>query len=300
MPAYPHEVEEAEGERVGSSGWPSRCASSDRLSVGAVECRAIDSASPTRAAAADRSAIPGSEFSSLPTRWSRQSDSGRAASTRPSGLDSDVDPVDGTGAGEAGMFAGGTPERRRDRWKPCGEGKIAARPSTSPQRAGPQGDPLARTRGAGSQDRVTRSLWRCCRRASTCRRFPSTGRSAAGRPSVPTRASPTVRSGATTRDRPDLVVVLEPSLVREVDVAEGLRAEGLLLVNAERCPKNCERGLARCVPAARSPNLVMLGAVAAAPGLLAERPGGGRGDAREQGAVEEIRAALAEGYTCLR
>jgi pyruvate ferredoxin oxidoreductase gamma subunit len=69
---------------------------------------------------------------------------------------------------------------------------------------------------------------------------------------------------------PDVVVVLEPSLLQEIDVTEGLAAGGFLLVNAEEPP---ERGRVPvvAVPATRIAsahgssfaNLVMVGALAA-------------------------------------
>lgn len=72
---------------------------------------------------------------------------------------------------------------------------------------------------------------------------------------------------------PDVVVVLEPSLLQEVDVTEGMAAGSLLLVNAEEPPA---RGPvpAVAVPATRLAsehgssfvNLVMVGALAAALG----------------------------------
>ena len=101
---------------------------------------------------------------------------------------------------------------------------------------------------------------------------------------------------------PDLVVVLEPSLVRELDVAEGLHEEGLILVNGTDVPLELSGLPVRCVPAARSPNLVMLGAVAAALGepSLAELQEAAVEMLGSKVAVEEVRAALAEGYTCLR
>jgi pyruvate ferredoxin oxidoreductase gamma subunit len=60
-------------------------------------------------------------------------------------------------------------------------------------------------------------------------------------------------------EHPDAVVVLEPTLAADPDVAAGLREGGLLLVNGERAG-------AVCVDAARlgPVNLVMLGALAAA------------------------------------
>jgi pyruvate ferredoxin oxidoreductase gamma subunit len=104
-------------------------------------------------------------------------------------------------------------------------------------------------------------------------------------------------------DRPDVVAVLEPSLLHEVDVAAGLVPGGVLLVNAETLPEDLAgRGVdARCVPArTHSANLVLAGAVAGATGVPAE-------DVAEA-AVEllgrkvpraEILSAIEEGYGCL-
>jgi pyruvate ferredoxin oxidoreductase gamma subunit len=65
-----------------------------------------------------------------------------------------------------------------------------------------------------------------------------------------------------TVTRPDVVVVLDRSLLHETDVTEGLGADGILLVSSET---PCDG--ARCVPATalapESVNLVMLGALAA-------------------------------------
>ncbi len=67
---------------------------------------------------------------------------------------------------------------------------------------------------------------------------------------------------------PDVVVVLEPSLVHEVDVAEGLAENGFVLLNGERVPEELEGVDVRCVPADRLAhgskfvNLVMVGALA--------------------------------------
>src|SRR5262245_14231139 len=70
---------------------------------------------------------------------------------------------------------------------------------------------------------------------------------------------------------PDLVVVLEPSLVRETNVAEGLEPDGTVLLNADEAPPELDGAHVRCVPASRLAsergsgfvNLVMVGAVAA-------------------------------------
>jgi len=80
-------------------------------------------------------------------------------------------------------------------------------------------------------------------------------------------------------DAPDVVVVLEPSLVAQGDVVAGLGARGLLLVNATAAPAElrartgCESEVI-CVPGERiaaeygqqSTNLIMAGALAAALG----------------------------------
>jgi pyruvate ferredoxin oxidoreductase gamma subunit len=70
--------------------------------------------------------------------------------------------------------------------------------------------------------------------------------------------------------RPDVVVVLEPSLLREVDVTEGLTEGGLVLVNADEAPE-LDGAEVVAVPATRIAaaqgstfaNLVMVGALAA-------------------------------------
>jgi pyruvate ferredoxin oxidoreductase gamma subunit len=102
-------------------------------------------------------------------------------------------------------------------------------------------------------------------------------------------------------EQPDVVVVLEPSLLHEVDVAEGLAAGGLLLLNADEPPAELDGLDVRCVPAgSHSPNLVLAGALAAATHVPV--------DAVAEAAVEllgrkvsrrEITGAVQEGYACL-
>jgi pyruvate ferredoxin oxidoreductase gamma subunit len=109
-----------------------------------------------------------------------------------------------------------------------------------------------------------------------------------------------------TITEPDLVVVLEPSLVHEIDVADGLAAEGLVLLNAEARPPELDGVSVRCVPAARLAerrgssfaNVVMVGAVAAA---LGEPPLEELQDAAvellgRKVDADAVRAAVAEGY----
>jgi pyruvate ferredoxin oxidoreductase gamma subunit len=108
---------------------------------------------------------------------------------------------------------------------------------------------------------------------------------------------------------PDVVVVLEPSLLSEVDVVEGLAADGFVLLNAETAPPTLRGTRVMCVPASRLAtkrgskfaNLVMVGALAAALGdpsptdvadAAAELLG-------KKAAAEDVRAAVLEGYECL-
>jgi pyruvate ferredoxin oxidoreductase gamma subunit len=106
---------------------------------------------------------------------------------------------------------------------------------------------------------------------------------------------------------PDLVVVLEPSLVHETDVTEGLPPTGLVLVNAESEPDELAGVTTRCVPATRLAaehgssfvNLVMLGAAAAAlhePGLEQVQDAAAETLGRKL-PPGEVRAAVAEGYS---
>lgn len=105
---------------------------------------------------------------------------------------------------------------------------------------------------------------------------------------------------------PDVVVVLEPSLLQEVDVAEGLASDGFVLINAEVVPESLAGVDVRCVPAAalaggsKFVNLVLVGALAGALGDPVE--------AVVDSAVEllgakvgsdDIRHAVEKGYACL-
>jgi pyruvate ferredoxin oxidoreductase gamma subunit len=106
---------------------------------------------------------------------------------------------------------------------------------------------------------------------------------------------------------PDVVVVLERSLLHEVDVAEGLAPDGFVLVNAEAPPAGLAGIDVRCVPAERLAqgskfvNLVMVGALAAA---LEEPPIADIAEAATEllgakVAPEAIRDAVERGYACL-
>lgn len=105
---------------------------------------------------------------------------------------------------------------------------------------------------------------------------------------------------------PDVVVVLEPSLVHEIDVAEGLTPEGFVIINAETLPESLAGLDVRCVPAARLAgdsrfvNLVLVGALAAALHEPVEPVVDAAVDllgAKVPG--DEIRSAVEKGYACL-
>ena len=100
---------------------------------------------------------------------------------------------------------------------------------------------------------------------------------------------------------PDVVVVLEPSLVDEADVFDGLRPGGLVLLNAEEASD--ERVL--CVPASRFSarrgskfaNLVMTGALAAALGEPAEPVADAAAELLgKKVPPDEVKSAVREGY----
>ena len=105
---------------------------------------------------------------------------------------------------------------------------------------------------------------------------------------------------------PDVVVVLEPSLVHEAGIAKGLNPDGFVVFNGDSAPPELEDVDVRCVPAERLAqelgssfvNVVMLGAVAAE---IGEPPL----DKLQEAAVEtlgrkvdenDVRHAVAKGY----
>jgi pyruvate ferredoxin oxidoreductase gamma subunit len=114
--------------------------------------------------------------------------------------------------------------------------------------------------------------------------------------------------------RPDAVVVLDPSLVGEVDMTAGLPADGLLLVNTDDSPEavRCRLrhdGSVVCIPgdrlAARAgtrfASVVMLGALAAALGEPPLETLDGAvcallGRKLAEPAVEATRAGIREGH----
>lgn len=100
---------------------------------------------------------------------------------------------------------------------------------------------------------------------------------------------------------PDMVVVLDPSLVHEADVTDGLADDGLVIVNATKAPPELSGRRVACVPVTENVNVAMLGAVAAA---LGEPSLDDLTDAAEsllgrKADLASLRAALEEGHACL-
>jgi 2-oxoacid:acceptor oxidoreductase gamma subunit (pyruvate/2-ketoisovalerate family) len=100
--------------------------------------------------------------------------------------------------------------------------------------------------------------------------------------------------------RPNVVVVLEPSLVHEIDVTDGLADGGTVVLNAAESPAELNHVHVLCVPAKGNVNVVLAGAVAALAGTPAELVA----DAAVQllgkkVPAQELGDAVREGYGCL-
>jgi pyruvate ferredoxin oxidoreductase gamma subunit len=108
---------------------------------------------------------------------------------------------------------------------------------------------------------------------------------------------------------PDVVVVLEPSLVHEAGVADGLAPDGFVVFNGDAPPPELDDVDVRCVPAQRLAstldsafvNMVMLGAVAAELGepSLAELQDAAVETLGRKVDSEDVRRALSEGHAWL-
>ena len=100
---------------------------------------------------------------------------------------------------------------------------------------------------------------------------------------------------------PNVVVVLDASLVHENDVAEGLADDGLVIVNASEPPAELSGLRVSCVPVTGNVNVAMLGAVAAALGeppveQVVDSVCSALGRKADRRALQE---AVEEGYACL-
>src|SRR5262245_5842574 len=138
--------------------------------------------------------------------------------------------------------------------------------------------------------------------------FPEYGPERRG---APVRAFTRVSDGPIRRHdsitEPDVVVVLEPSLALEGNVAEGLAPDGLLLLNAAEAPEELSAVNVVCVPASelaestgsRFANIVMAGAVAATLGEppLEELQGAAVDLLGKKVPADVVRAAVEKGYS---
>jgi pyruvate ferredoxin oxidoreductase gamma subunit len=100
--------------------------------------------------------------------------------------------------------------------------------------------------------------------------------------------------------QPDVVVVIEPSLVRELDVTDGLAAGGTVILNAATAPPELQHVHVVCVPATGNVNVTLAGAAAALAGTPAQNVAAAA--VRLLGKkvpAQELRDAVEEGYACL-
>jgi pyruvate ferredoxin oxidoreductase gamma subunit len=106
---------------------------------------------------------------------------------------------------------------------------------------------------------------------------------------------------------PDVVVVIEPSLLREVDVTEGLQPNGFVIFNGDVAPSELAGLRVVCVPASeiagrmgsKFANLVLVGAVAGALGVPEQEVGDAAAELLGKKAkADDVRAAVREGFRC--
>jgi pyruvate ferredoxin oxidoreductase gamma subunit len=100
--------------------------------------------------------------------------------------------------------------------------------------------------------------------------------------------------------QPNVVVVIEPSLLHEVDVTDGLAEGGTVILNAAVAPAELSHVHVVCVPATGNVNVTLAGAAAALAGAPAERVT----DAAvkllgRKVPARELRDAVLEGFACL-
>ena len=97
---------------------------------------------------------------------------------------------------------------------------------------------------------------------------------------------------------PDVVVVLDPSLVHEGDVTDGIAEDGIVIISGETAPAELSGATVHCVATTTNVNVAMAGAIAAA---LGEPSAVHVADAAVEllgGKVDEaaLRAAAEEGF----
>jgi pyruvate ferredoxin oxidoreductase gamma subunit len=155
--------------------------------------------------------------------------------------------------------------------------------------------------GQGSKTAAKLLAEAALRSGKSAQAFPEYGPERRG---APMRAytriddKPIRRHDAVTR--PSVIVVLEPSLVHEVDVADGLADGGTLILNAAERPAELSHVPVVCVPATGNVNVMLAGAAAALAGTPVERVSDAAVDLLgKKVPAEELRAAVLEGYGCL-
>ncbi len=280
MPAYPHEVEEArrEGARFEWLVSPLRFLGTEH--VEGVECRRMELGAPDESGRRRPEPVPGTEFV-VPADTVV-----KAIGQRPraeflgwiEGLELDrglvsVDPETGQTGNPKFFAAGDATNGGATAVEAVRGAKLAAR--AIDERLGRFAVTEIRWHARAGQGAKTASqllALALLRSGKSVQAFPEYGPERRGAPlRAYTRADdrPIRRHDAVTH--PDVVVVLEPSLLGEVDVTEGLAPDGFVLVNGERAPDGLDGRRVVCVPASQLAdsnfvNVVMLGALAAALG----------------------------------
>ena len=299
MPAYEHEVELARDEGVEIRLLTSPVAFVGETHVTGVGCAEMRLGTPDESGRRRPERVPGSEFV-IPVDTIV-----KAIGQRPQDefqrLLEDVD-EDGR-TGHSKIFAAGDAVGGASVVQAVAEAKRPSRRSRRYWHEWDDRDPLARARRPGANRSADPRSG-----AVAHRKVRAISQSTGERRRAPLRAftrfadRPIRRHDSVTD--PDVVVVLEPSLVHEAGAAEGLAPDGFLLFNGDEVPSELEDVDVRCVPAQRLAigsgfvNMVMLGAVAAE---LGEPP---LADLQEAAVetlgrkVEEdsVRRALSEGY----
>jgi 2-oxoacid:acceptor oxidoreductase gamma subunit (pyruvate/2-ketoisovalerate family) len=100
--------------------------------------------------------------------------------------------------------------------------------------------------------------------------------------------------------RPDIVAVLEPSILHELDVTDGLAEDGIVIVNAAEVPHELRDVRVVCVPTRGNVNVTMAGAVAALTGTSPARVADAAVELLgKKVTADELRSAVDEGYACM-
>ena len=308
MPAYEHEVELArhEGVEIRFLTSPVAIVGDDR--VEGVRCAEMRLGDPDESGRRRPEPVPDSEFviavdTVVKAIGQRPRDEFRSTARGRGRAGTDVERED--------LCRRRRRQRRRKRRRGRARGEARGpRAGRVAAMSEPDRDPLARACRTGREDgRPDPGPRAAASDGKGVQAFPEYGPERRGAPlrAFTRVADRPIRRHDTITD-PDLVVVLEPSLVHEAGVADGLRRKGSCSSTPSEAPPELDGVDVRCVPAtqARSEpgsgfvNMVMLGAVARRSASRRSGPAGRCGrDARPEGADRDVRAAVAEGYAWL-